>query len=69
MDYTLKKSLGQHFLKDDKVCLKIVDLAISSVCSPLGSKVENSIYTISITIIDLIFSKIKTDIGMKVKNG
>ena len=25
MDYTLKKSLGQHFLKDDKVCLKIVD--------------------------------------------
>lgn len=23
--YTLKKSLGQHFLKDDSVCLKIVD--------------------------------------------
>ena len=25
MDYTLKKSLGQHFLKDENVCLKIVD--------------------------------------------
>ena len=25
MDYTLKKSLGQHFLKDDSICLKIVD--------------------------------------------
>ncbi len=25
MDYTLKKSLGQHFLKDDTICLKIVD--------------------------------------------
>lgn len=23
--YTLKKSLGQHFLKDEKVCLRIVD--------------------------------------------
>ncbi len=25
MQYTLKKSLGQHFLKDEKVCKKIVD--------------------------------------------
>lgn len=25
MDYTLKKSLGQHFLKDENVCHKIVD--------------------------------------------
>lgn len=25
MQYTLKKSLGQHFLKDDNVCRKIVD--------------------------------------------
>jgi 16S rRNA (adenine1518-N6/adenine1519-N6)-dimethyltransferase len=25
MDYTLKKSLGQHFLKDENVCIKIVD--------------------------------------------
>ncbi|RYZ27576.1 MAG: 16S rRNA (adenine(1518)-N(6)/adenine(1519)-N(6))-dimethyltransferase, partial [Chitinophagaceae bacterium] len=23
--YTLKKSLGQHFLKDENVCRKIVD--------------------------------------------
>jgi 16S rRNA (adenine1518-N6/adenine1519-N6)-dimethyltransferase len=25
MDYRLKKSLGQHFLKDDSVCVRIVD--------------------------------------------
>lgn len=25
MQYTLKKSLGQHFLKDDNICRKIVD--------------------------------------------
>lgn len=25
MDYTLKKSLGQHFLKDENICRKIVD--------------------------------------------
>ena len=25
MQYTLKKSLGQHFLKDDSVCVRIVD--------------------------------------------
>ena len=25
MEYTLKKSLGQHFLKDEKICLSIVD--------------------------------------------
>lgn len=25
MDYTLKKSLGQHFLKDENVCKRIVD--------------------------------------------
>lgn len=25
MDYTLKKSLGQHFLKDESVCVRIVD--------------------------------------------
>lgn len=25
MDYTLKKSLGQHFLKDENICLQIVD--------------------------------------------
>lgn len=25
MDYTLKKSLGQHFLKDEGICLDIVD--------------------------------------------
>ena len=23
MQYTLKKSLGQHFLKDDSICIKI----------------------------------------------
>jgi 16S rRNA (adenine1518-N6/adenine1519-N6)-dimethyltransferase len=26
MQYTLKKSLGQHFLKDDNICHKIVDV-------------------------------------------
>ncbi len=26
MEYTLKKSLGQHFLKDDNICRKIVSL-------------------------------------------
>ena len=25
MEYTLKKSLGQHFLKDESVCVRIVD--------------------------------------------
>jgi 16S rRNA (adenine1518-N6/adenine1519-N6)-dimethyltransferase len=25
MQYTLKKSLGQHFLKDENICLKIID--------------------------------------------
>ncbi|MEK7199080.1 MAG: 16S rRNA (adenine(1518)-N(6)/adenine(1519)-N(6))-dimethyltransferase RsmA, partial [Bacteroidota bacterium] len=25
MQYTLKKSLGQHFLKDEQICIKIVD--------------------------------------------
>ena len=25
MEYTLKKSLGQHFLKDESICVKIVD--------------------------------------------
>ncbi len=25
MEYTLKKSLGQHFLKDETICIKIVD--------------------------------------------
>jgi len=25
MEYTLKKSLGQHFLKDENICLQIVD--------------------------------------------
>ena len=25
MQYTLKKSLGQHFLKDENICKKIVD--------------------------------------------
>jgi 16S rRNA (adenine1518-N6/adenine1519-N6)-dimethyltransferase len=25
VEYTLKKSLGQHFLKDEKICLSIVD--------------------------------------------
>jgi 16S rRNA (adenine1518-N6/adenine1519-N6)-dimethyltransferase len=25
MEYTLKKSLGQHFLKDESVCKRIVD--------------------------------------------
>jgi 16S rRNA (adenine1518-N6/adenine1519-N6)-dimethyltransferase len=25
MEYILKKSLGQHFLKDENVCIKIVD--------------------------------------------
>ena len=25
MEYSLKKSLGQHFLKDENVCKKIVD--------------------------------------------
>src|SRR6187402_2166243 len=25
MEYRLKKSLGQHFLKDDSVCVRIVD--------------------------------------------
>lgn len=25
MEYTLKKSLGQHFLKDENICVKIID--------------------------------------------
>jgi 16S rRNA (adenine1518-N6/adenine1519-N6)-dimethyltransferase len=26
MDYTLKKSLGQHFLRDEEICRRLVDV-------------------------------------------
>ncbi|MFT4202871.1 MAG: 16S rRNA (adenine(1518)-N(6)/adenine(1519)-N(6))-dimethyltransferase RsmA [Chitinophagaceae bacterium] len=35
MEYTLKKYLGQHFLKDDSVCEKIVTALQQDVHSPL----------------------------------
>jgi len=31
MQYTLKKSLGQHFLKDESICIKIIDAVNESL--------------------------------------
>ncbi len=35
MEYTLKKSLGQHFLKDELICRQLVDVWRSTNCSHL----------------------------------
>jgi 16S rRNA (adenine1518-N6/adenine1519-N6)-dimethyltransferase len=33
MQYTLKKSLGQHFLKDENICKKIVDVVDANLAN------------------------------------
>ena len=52
MQYTLKKSLGQHFLKDDTYCLKIQEVLLQQEIDQLlevgpgGGALTQFIYTI-----------------------